>query len=125
MTIPHRTPRLSSNDPAYKLLKDNFVSVPKVYRESCYICRDMEFARLGMPLCNLCCNCSANGMEGHIAADDGQCDDCGHALCKECVNLPPQKDKICTCNSPCCEADVGVGIITCGSQHCPTHGSLT
>ncbi len=28
----------------------------------------------------------------------------------------------CTCDSPCCEADVGVGIITCGSQHCTVHG---
>lgn len=29
----------------------------------------------------------------------------------------------CTCSAPCCEADVGVGIITCGSQHCPVHGN--
>jgi|ERR1051326_1043887 hypothetical protein len=28
----------------------------------------------------------------------------------------------CTCNNPCCYADVGVGVIDCGSQHCPQHG---
>ena len=30
----------------------------------------------------------------------------------------------CTCDQPCCEADVGVGIITCGTQHCPEHGCI-
>lgn len=29
---------------------------------------------------------------------------------------------LCTCDKPCCEADVGVGVINCGSQHCPVHG---
>lgn len=28
----------------------------------------------------------------------------------------------CTCSSPCCEVDVGIGIIDCDSQHCAIHG---
>lgn len=122
----HSTPRLHAqvNDPARDMLKDHFVTQPKVYRETCYICKDMEFARMGMPLCNLCCNCASEGMEGHIAADDNTCEDCSHVLCQQCVDLPPQKESICSCNNPCCEVDVGVGVITCGSQHCPTHGSF-
>lgn len=30
--------------------------------------------------------------------------------------------KHCTCDSPCCSVDIGVGVIDCGSQHCPSHG---
>jgi hypothetical protein len=31
----------------------------------------------------------------------------------------------CTCSTPCCEVDVGVGPwMTCGSQHCKVHGHL-
>lgn len=29
----------------------------------------------------------------------------------------------CTCDNPCCEADIGVGVINCGSQHCRVHGT--
>lgn len=118
----HGTPRIGPHDPARKLLSDEFKSIPKVCRDSCYICIDMEFARLGMTLCNLCCACASRGTEGHIAADDQTCDDCGHELCRACYDLPSQKTPICTCDSPCCEVDVGVGVITCGSYHCPTHG---
>lgn len=118
----HATPRIGPHDPARSLLSDEFKSTPKVYRASCYICKDMEFARLGMPLCNLCCACASLDKEGHIAADDQTCDDCGHLLCPACYDLPPQKASICTCDTPCCEVDVGVGIITCESHHCPTHG---
>lgn len=121
----HITPRMGNRpqDPAYKLLADDFKSTPKVKRDGCYICMDMEFARMGLPLCNPCHVCRSNGKDGHIAADNDQCDDCEHIGCQECLELPVQEVEICTCNSPCCEADVGVGIITCGSQHCPTHGS--
>ncbi len=126
MSSNHPTPRMGNrpHDPAYGLLSDSFKSTPKVKRNGCYICADMEFARMGLPLCNGCCKCSAKQgtTAGHIAADDGQCDDCGHDLCEACCKLPAQSDEICTCDTPCCEADVGVGIITCGSQHCPTHG---
>lgn len=122
----HKTLRMHQrpHDPAYPLLKDEMVTVPKVHRAGCYICEDMEFARMGLPLCNGCCKCSKKQgtTAGHIAADDGFCDDCSHNLCKACLDLPSQTEEICTCDSPCCEADIGIGIITCGSQHCPTHG---
>lgn len=109
-------------DPAYELLYDSHKSTPKVHRKGCYICEDMEFARMGLPLCNPCCQCIAKGTNGHIAADDGTCDDCGHDQCADCYKATPLPEVICTCDTPCCEADVGVGIITCGSAHCPTHG---
>jgi len=107
---------LKPTDPAYPLLKDELVSTPRVYRDWCYICRDMEFARLGMSLCSPCCQCS----EGHVPADDTQCDRCEHGVCEVCLAMPAEQ--VCTCDSPCCYADVGVGVIDCGSQHCPTHG---
>jgi hypothetical protein len=47
-------------------------STPTVYSEDCYICRDPDFSRMGMPLCYECMFC-----EGHVAADDAKCDDCG------------------------------------------------
>lgn len=123
----HPTPRMGNrpNDPAFSLLKDDFQSHPKVHREGCYICQDMEYARMGLPLCNPCCACTLEqkGVAGHIAADDSYCDDCNHELCEWCFALPPQNDEICSCATPCCEADIGVGVITCGSQHCPTHGT--
>lgn len=28
----------------------------------------------------------------------------------------------CSCDRPCCEVDIGVGTMTCGSQHCEVHG---
>jgi hypothetical protein len=34
-----------------------------------------------------------------------------------------KEDDECTCDNPCCEVDIGVGIMTCGSQHCPVHKS--
>lgn len=46
---------------------------------------------------------------------------CG--LCRNCQAVAFAEDTTrCTCDSPCCEADVGVGVITCGSQHCWIHG---
>lgn len=47
-------------------------STPQIYREGCYICRDPDFAAMGLPLCYRCRNC-----EGHVPADDEVCDDCG------------------------------------------------
>ena len=70
MSVP-----LKSNDPAQFLLQNpNIYSVPNddIYNPDCYICRDPEFAQLGMPLCFPCSECG-----GHIAADDTVCDDCG------------------------------------------------
>lgn len=124
MESKHLTPRMGNRpqDPAYFLLTDDFKTTPKVHRSGCYICRDMEYARMGLPLCNPCCACAAKGAVGHIPADDQQCDDCEHELCTQCYEVEPM-DSICTCDTPCCEVDVEVGIITCGSQHCPTHGT--
>lgn len=48
-------------------------------------------------------------------------------LCKKCqdeVFRDPDAEDECTCATPCCEADVGIGIIDCGSQHCRVHGPL-
>jgi hypothetical protein len=44
-----------------------------LYRDYCYICRDPEYAAMGLPLCRRCGECG-----GHVAADDCVCDDCGH-----------------------------------------------
>jgi hypothetical protein len=64
-------------DPAYWLLtEDNqHHSIPNldIFREGCYICRDPEFAQMGLPLCKPCEACKV----GHVAADDTICDECG------------------------------------------------
>lgn len=66
---------LPDDDPAMHLLLDEYVSaVADVHRDSCYICRDPEFAQMGMPLCRPCPECG-----GHVPADDSVCDDCGGA----------------------------------------------
>jgi len=66
--------QMRPDDPAYWMLRDGHVSTPVVHRADCYICRDPEFAQMGMPLCRLCPACKT----GHVAADDTICDDCGH-----------------------------------------------
>jgi hypothetical protein len=65
--------QMRPTDPAYWMLADGHTSTPTVYREACYICRDPEFAQMGLPLCRLCPSCTT----GHIPADDTRCDDCG------------------------------------------------
>lgn len=119
----HPTPRMGNRpqDPAYSLLDNVPRTKQVVYRSTCYICRDQEYARMGLPLCNPCCNCAALGNSGHIPADDGECEDCQHEICADCWDVDPMQN-ICTCSTPCCEVNVEVGIITCGSAHCPTHG---
>lgn len=59
---------------AEKWLYDNpnVHSTPTVYRDSCYICRDPDYAQMGMSLCFRCYSCG-----GHVAADDCICDECG------------------------------------------------
>lgn len=47
-------------------------AVPGATSDTCYICRDPEYAERGLPLCRACPAC-----RGHIAADDSICDDCG------------------------------------------------
>jgi hypothetical protein len=126
MQSKHPTPRMGNRpfDPAYELLTDDFKSTPVVHRSGCYICEDMEYARMGLPLCSPCCKCAAQGKSGHIPADDSVCEDCGHEQCADCFKVDPQAN-ICTCDTPCCEVDVieGYPPYTCGSQHCPTHGT--
>ena len=44
------------------------------------------------------------------------------------VQMPPLYEgtdvtEECSCDSPCCEVDVGVGFVTCGAQHCPMHAT--
>lgn len=69
------------DDPAYFLLLDGNETVPVegVYRASCYICRDWEFAAMGLPLCQACPACSESEGDGvgHVPADDPECSDCG------------------------------------------------
>lgn len=65
--------QMRTDDPAYFLLRDGKVSTPTVYREDCYICRDPEFAQMGLSLCRPCDVCE----DGHVPADDEICEDCG------------------------------------------------
>lgn len=77
---------------------------------------------MGLPLCGPCCQCRLNGKDGHVPADDDTCSVCGHEACQDCAKEPATEQEICTCDTPCCEVDIGVGIMDCGSYHCPTHG---
>jgi hypothetical protein len=65
------------DDPAYWLLTsaNTHHSVPNldIFRNDCYICRDPEFAQMGLPLCKPCEACKT----GHVPADDVICDNCG------------------------------------------------
>jgi len=63
------------NDPAYWMLTTGPVSKPKIFKPGCYICEDPEFAQMGLPLCSPCPMCN-----GHVPADDEDCDDCGESL---------------------------------------------
>ena len=68
---------MSPDDPAYWMLFDSYTSSTEVYSDSCYICRDPEFAQMGLPLCRKCHYCVAEGALGHVPADDSVCTDCG------------------------------------------------
>jgi hypothetical protein len=48
------------------------VQYPRFFKAGCYICEDIEFALMGLPLCYPCKYC-----QGHVAADDTICDECG------------------------------------------------
>lgn len=66
-------------DPAAWMLHDGHTSKPVVYSDGCYICRDPEFAQMGLPLCRPCPECVRQGRgQGHIPADDTECTDCGY-----------------------------------------------
>lgn len=64
---------MKASDPAYWMLAAPFFSTPdpSIYSENCYICRDPEFAQMGLPLCYPCPFC-----QGHVPADDTVCSDC-------------------------------------------------
>jgi hypothetical protein len=75
---------LDPSDPAYWMLAKGKIdptwrSTPEVYQEGCYICRDPEYALMGLPLCKPCPMCQRQGTgDGHIAADDTVCSVCGY-----------------------------------------------
>jgi hypothetical protein len=69
---------LRPDDPCYFMLERGRAdpsqrSTTTVYDDDCYICRDEEFALMGLPLCYPCPKC-----KGHVPADDSVCSDCGH-----------------------------------------------
>lgn len=77
---------LPKNDPAYWMLEEGRAKVESgegiktspVYNHSCYICRDPEFALMGLPLCYPCSHTEDGVVCGaHTPADDIECD-AGH-----------------------------------------------
>ena len=64
--------KMKPNDPAYWMLFDGVESKPIVHSDTCYICADDEYSRMGLPLCYKCFICG-----GHVPADDTVCDN-GH-----------------------------------------------
>jgi len=64
--------KMRPDDPAYWMLFDGVETTPMVYDNTCYICRDPEFAKMGLPLCYKCLFCGA-----HVPADDHLCNN-GH-----------------------------------------------
>ena len=81
MSVP-----MKPSDPAYWMLSSPHTSTPTVFRKGCYICEDPEFAQMGMPLCKPCQE--AGRGDGHSAADNPICDDCGHECHPECGCYP-------------------------------------
>ena len=85
--------QMKPTDPAYWMLSDGHTSTKEVHRDGCYICEDVEYAAMGLPLlgifpgrwsesffCQPCPDCSIKAGEkaGHIPADDTTCEDCGY-----------------------------------------------
>lgn len=68
--FPASTP-MPSDDPAQFLKNTPHTSTPTVFKQNCYICRDPEFAQMGLSLCYPCLACG-----GHVSADDTVCDVC-------------------------------------------------
>ena len=80
---------LPLDDPAYFMLQRGIDEVegrrpntgwvtqthPEIYSESCYICRDPEFALMGLPVCKPCpVLIDGQPCGAHWAADDAECD---------------------------------------------------
>lgn len=73
---------LQETDPAYWMLEQGRAKVESgegikkssVYNSSCYICRDPEFALMGLPLCYPCVVVTDGVQCGaHTPADDVEC----------------------------------------------------
>jgi hypothetical protein len=69
--------KMKPSDPAYWMLEEGLKdpskrSVPTVHNKDCYICNDIEYMLMGLPLCYDCPICGA-----HVPADDTVCDN-GH-----------------------------------------------
>lgn len=66
-------------DPAYFLLSSGHTTPKTAHSDRCYICRDPEYAQMGLPLCTYCGTCTAKEGQsaGHIPADDVECSVCG------------------------------------------------
>lgn len=76
--------KMLPSDPAHFLLVEGLNdpekrSRKKIHRDRCYICEDEEFSLMGLPLCNPCPHCP----DGHVAADDEDCDRCGKSIREE------------------------------------------
>lgn len=81
---------LPLNDPAYWMLQrgideyegrrpnTGWVTEKTIHSDNCYICRDPEFALMGLPLCKPC-PVLVDGVQcgAHLPADDCVCDE-GH-----------------------------------------------
>lgn len=75
--------KMSPSDPAFWMLESpQHVSTPVVNDPTCYICKDPEFAQMGLPLCQPCPNCTDSPGDGvgHVPADDIACSVCGFDL---------------------------------------------
>lgn len=72
--------QMKTDDPAYWMLSTENVTSTSAYDPMCYICRDPEFAQMGLPLCYPCPSCQKNGKTGHVPADDVECTECGANL---------------------------------------------
>lgn len=60
------------------LFNDSYTSSTSAEHDpGCYICRDPDFARMGLPLCYPCSVCKETGRQGHVPADDTVCTICG------------------------------------------------
>ncbi|WP_169541952.1 hypothetical protein [Nocardia jiangxiensis] len=71
---------MKASDPAYWMLSNGHTSTPTVFDRNCYICRDPEYAQMGVSLCRPCpaCTKKQGTNAGHIPADDVECSVCGY-----------------------------------------------
>jgi len=101
MSIP-----MKPDDPCYHMLLSGPITTPVIYREGCYICEDLEFSQMGLPLCTKCLAC-----DGHVAADHDVCDDCSYSA------FPFHTDELPTSHAPIgkCAVD-GPGFLFAGNM---------